>query len=145
MVHETFKKAGMAPCDLLYMYCTVLRPVLDFATPTYHPLLNITQTKSLESLQRRALKIVYGTEIGYQEALALANITTLQERREAITLKFATNAQSNPRFTDRWFPKKPVRQYLTRHNRPFVEERVKTERMKKNPLTYMRRTLNDNQ
>ena len=69
------KRSGMSPSDLLFIYLSILRPVLDFAAPTYHSLLTATQTETLEALQRKALKIVYGNDLSYRESLAVANIT----------------------------------------------------------------------
>ena len=51
------KKAGMSTTDLLTVFKTIIRSVADFASPTYHSLINKTQAESLEKLQRRALKI----------------------------------------------------------------------------------------
>ena len=137
------KKSGMLPSDLLFVYMTILRPVLDFAVPSYHPMLTLAQSAHLESLQKRALKIIYGVDLSYRESLAIANITTLKERREELTRKFTYATLKNPRYTDGWFPKKPEKHYQTRSNRPYCEEKLRTERMKKNPLTFMRRLLND--
>ena len=137
------KKSGMSASGLLVVYCSVLRPVLDFACPSYHPLLTQNQKHSLESLQKKALKIVYGPGISYQEAIAVANISTLEDRRETLTKQFALATSKNPRYSDGWFPKKPTRTHNTRNIRPYVEVIPKTERMKKNPITYMRKILND--
>ena len=133
----------MSTCDLLFVFTTVLRPVLDFAVPTYHPLLSIGQTKSIEALQKKALRVIYGPELGYEEALAITNLTTLEERRETLTKNFAIAAEKNPRYQDGWFPRKPNQAYPIRKPRPFLETRSSTERMKKNPINYMRKLLND--
>ena len=133
----------MNPNDLLFVYLSVLRPVLDFAAPTYHPLLTVTQTAALEALQRKAYKIIYGSDVSYLEALACSNTDTLQDRRQKLTENFAIKTQKNPRYTDGWFPKKPPQHYLTRKTRPFLEIQPRTERMKRNPITYMRNFLND--
>ena len=74
------KRSDLKPGDLLFVYLSVLRPVLDFASPTYHSILTVTQTEILESLQRKALRIIYNN-LSYSEALAVANIKTLNERR----------------------------------------------------------------
>ena len=137
------KRAGMSSADLLLVFVTVLRPVLDFAAPVYHPLLTVCQTKDIELLQKKAMKIIYGPEISYQESLAVSNLTSLEERREVLTQNFAVAAEKNPRYTDGWFPKKPTQPYQIRRPRPYLETKSKTERMRKNPLNYMRKVLND--
>ena len=45
--------------DLLCFYGTVIRPVLEYACPVWHSSLGVAQTKALESLQRRAMRIIY--------------------------------------------------------------------------------------
>ena len=137
------KRSGMASSDLLYVYQTVLRPVLDFAVPTYHSLLTVTQSNSLETLQKKAFKIIYGSDLSYAEALAVANMQPLSERRQKLVENFAVRTQKNPRYSDGWFPKKTNKHYSTRSNRPYLEVQTRTERMKRNPITYMRRVLND--
>ena len=139
------KKSGMGPTDLLFIYTTMLRPVLDFAAPSYHSLLTAAQTEQIERLQKKSLRVVYGPEISYREAIAIANICTLKERREQLTKRFALATVKNPRYKDGWFPLKPPIPYNTRINRPYLECATRTERMRKNPLTYMRRLLNDDQ
>ena len=133
----------MASSDLLYVYLTVLRPVLDFAVPTYHSLLTVTQSNSLETLQKKAFKIIYGSDLSYAEELAVANMQPLSERRQKLVENFAVRTQKNPRYSDGWFPKKTNKHYSTRSNRPYLEVQTRTERMKRNPITYMRRVLND--
>ena len=137
------KKSGMTTSDLLFVFTTMLRPVLDFAVPTYHPLLSIGQSRNIEALQKKALRVVYGPNQRYEEALAIANLTTLEDRREALTKSFAVAAEKNPRYQDGWFPRKPDQAYPIRKPRPFIETRFGTERMKKKTINYMRKLLND--
>ena len=137
------KRSGMSSNDLLFIYTSVLRPVLDFACPTYHSLLTSTQADCLETLQRKALKIVY-SGLSYKEALAVSHLETLYDRRTELTKRFAEKTLQNPRYSDGWFPQKPKKHYSTRENRPLLEVLPRTERMKKDPITYMRRLLNDN-
>ena len=73
----------------------------------------------------------------------MTNLETLHDRRTELTMNFATRSLKNPRYTDGWFPKKPQKHYSTRNNRPLLEVLPRTERMKKDPITYMRKLLND--
>ena len=133
----------MTSSDLLFVYITMLRGVLDFAVPAYHSLLTVTQSAEIESLQRKALRIVYGPEISYQEALAISNLTTLYDRRLELTKKFALKTANNPRFSDGWFPKQPPSSYPLRQQKIYQERRARTERMRKNPICFMQRLLNE--
>jgi len=45
--------------QLLHFYISVIRPVLEYAVPVWHHLLTKSQTDSIESVQKRALRIFY--------------------------------------------------------------------------------------
>ena len=87
------KKNGMDNTDLLTVFKTVVRSIADFAAPTYHSLLSKTQTESLEKLQRRALKIIYGHSVPYSKCLELSGLDTLDNRREKLVKNFAEKQQ----------------------------------------------------
>ena len=129
--------------DLLLVYKSVHRSILDFAAPTYNSLLTITQATQLEQLQRRALKIIYGHNFSYSDCLATADIELLSDRRMNLTKNFAAKAVKNPRYSDGWFPKKPNTPYNTRNPQTYIETKPRTERMKRNPINYMRKLLNN--
>ena len=55
----------MSQGDILFVYKLVIRPVLDFASSAYHTMLSAGQSYRLESLQKRAMKIVFGVTKPY--------------------------------------------------------------------------------
>ena len=63
------RNAGVPPDDMLALYKSLLRPVLDFAVPAYHWLLTHTQSELLEKLQRSAFKVIYGWATSHQTVL----------------------------------------------------------------------------
>ena len=62
-------------------------PILEYACPVWHSMLTKKQASAIESQQIRAMRIIFG-DIKYEEALELAGISTLQDRRENLTRKF---------------------------------------------------------
>lgn len=128
--------------DLKKIYLTVVRPVLDFACPTYHPLLSKTQSDRLEALQKRAAKIIFGVEQSYAALVADGSLELLADRRNALCLNFAKKAAASERFGNAWFPLRAESGHNTRHPEKYLEEKSRTERMRKNPLQYMRHELN---
>ena len=48
---KQLKRAGV-PCKQLHFYTAVTRPVLEYAAPAWHHLINRTQAKHLESVQK---------------------------------------------------------------------------------------------
>ena len=125
--------------------CFYVRPAphLRFRCANISPALVCWPVKWHWKIAEKALRVVYGPEIKYEEALAVANITSLQERRETLTMNFAVSTEKNPRYQDGWFPKKTNQAYPIRKPRPYMETKPSTERMKKNPINYMRKMLYD--
>ena len=69
-------------------------------------------------------------------------MTLLEERRKSLCLSFARKAAASERYGSEWFPQKMPSHYLIRNPEIYREEKIRTERMRKNPLTYMRHELN---
>ncbi len=59
---------------------------MEYACQVWHPGLTKEQWDSLESIQKRVLKIVY-KDTNYEEALNLANLPKLSECRENMCRK----------------------------------------------------------
>jgi hypothetical protein len=80
---KQLKRAGLSSSHLLHFYLTVIRPILEYASPLWHPTLTKSQAERLEAVQRRALKIIFHctSATPYICALALADISSLQTRR----------------------------------------------------------------
>ena len=137
------KRSGMSQDDLLFMFKTVIRPVLDFATVAYHTMLTKSQSERLERLQKRAIKIICGVNKSYNSAIEEGLIERLEERRENTFLKFTVKASNNPLFKEKWFPLNPETDYNVRNRKKYREFHSKTDRLQKSPLFQMRRRLNN--
>ena len=98
---------------------------------------------AIESIQKRACKLIYGWDSSYDELVASGRIETLHSRREKLTLNFALKAAASPRF-QKWFPEKEYGNVCLRKKKKYEELNARTERLKKSPLYYMRRVLNAN-
>ena len=98
----------------------------------------------LEAVQKQAAKIIWGWNIDYNDLVNRGIIETLKSRREENSLRFAIKAANSPRFGHIWFKKSPA---LGTELRPgtrnlYTEQICRTERMCRNPITYMTRQLN---
>ena len=137
------KKANISSSDLLKLYQSLILPVLDYTAVVYHSMLNRSQEAGLESLQKLALKIIYGkTGVSYTSLLELAAIETLKDRRIRLTDKFIQKTSANTKYND-WFPTKVLSDHNLRQERIYKENRAKTSRLYNSPLYYYRRRLND--
>ena len=81
------KRAGIKQNDLVSVYASVVRPVLEYACPVWH--INLPQylSDSIEVIQKKALKCIF-PELGYAEILRRANLDTLNVRRDSICQKY---------------------------------------------------------
>ena len=71
--------------------CSMLRPIVEFCSVVYHPMLNNEQSLRVERLQKIALKIVFGFGLEYDELLEKAGIERLEERRKKAFNKVCPN------------------------------------------------------
>jgi len=86
---KQLKRSGVPVEDLLCFYTSVIRPVLEYACPVWHSSLTTGQSELLESLQKRALKIIFN-DTNYSTSLILADTDTLHSRREHLLERFYT-------------------------------------------------------
>ena len=77
------KRAGITQKDLVSVYVSVVRPVLEYACPVWHTNLPQYLSDNIEVIQKRALKCIF-PGLGYAEILRRVNLDTLNVRRESI-------------------------------------------------------------
>ena len=87
VLRKQLRRADVPTRDLLHFYTTVVRPVLEYVCPVWHSCLTVAQSDLLESVQKRAICIVY-PDTDYQTSLIVAGVDTLCERREMLTANF---------------------------------------------------------
>ena len=75
------RRAKVSAKDIVSIFCSKIRPVLEYASPVWHPGLTNEQSNAIEHIQERALRLAYPT-LEYEDALKAADIPTLTERRD---------------------------------------------------------------
>ena len=135
------KRAGIDTKTMITVYCSMLRPIIEFCSPVYHSLLTEELDKKLEDLQKMALKLIYGFNISYDNLLQKAGISSLKARREAAFLNFTKSLLLNDRYVD-WFPVTEDTHVNLRNKKHYTEFYARTERMYNSPLYSMRRAMN---
>ena len=58
---KVIKRSSLSREDLLYFYSSVIRPVLEYACPAWHTSLTKQQTRQIESIQKRAFRIIFNS------------------------------------------------------------------------------------
>ena len=89
--------------SVMYGLLSAIRPILECCYVVWHHGLTKTQVEQLEAVLRRAIRIIFEvtSHMPYHSAMACANISSLQARREDINKKFFTkilNNTDNPLF-----------------------------------------------
>ena len=92
------KRFGLPEEDLVSVFVSYVRPVVEYATPVWHGCLTEEQSKKLESIQKRACRIILGAKYNsYTEALDLTGLQTLSNRRIQLCTKFAVDCTRSDR------------------------------------------------
>jgi len=93
-VIHLLKRSGVNVLDIVTVYCSIIRTILEYASPVRHPGLTKAESTSIENVQVRCLKIILPT-LSYSEALFITGLKLLSDRRiDALRLIF--NAMKNP-------------------------------------------------
>ena len=77
------KRAGISQSDLVTVYLSVVRTVLEYACPVWHTNLQQYLSDNIESIQKRALKCIFRGS-SYNETLCNVGLQTLKDRRDCI-------------------------------------------------------------
>jgi hypothetical protein len=76
-------RIGIPQHEIVLIYCTIIRSVLEYACPVWHAGLTSAQAEDLERVQKRCLRIIY-PELSYSDALLISGLDRLSDRRENI-------------------------------------------------------------
>lgn len=86
-VIRLLRKANVSPTDLVAIYCSIVRSVLEYAATVWSNLPRYLSDQ-LESIQKRALRSIY-PNFTYQQALDVSGLDRLDVRREKICVNLA--------------------------------------------------------
>ena len=129
------RRAGVVPNDILHVYKASVRPILEYASEVWAKHLTEAQSNSIEAIQRRGLAIIYPDQ-SYRNALKIAKIETLANRRDNACRKFFAKIQ-NPEHKLHYLLPKPrnLERNLRSHAR-YPLPKVRTERCKRTLINY---------
>ena len=102
-------------------------------------------SSSLEQLQKRALKIIFGLDVSYRRGLEKAGLERLDIRRDQAMLKTAKKMSENPRFSE-FFPKveRSPNKITTRQVGLYQSHpKWNYQALKSSPIVMMRKALNE--
>ena len=73
------KRAGVNQADLVTVYISVARPVVEYACAVLHNNLPINLSNNIEMIQKRAVKTIF-PGMSYADILSHISLSTLKER-----------------------------------------------------------------
>ena len=82
------KRAGISQNDLVKIYVSVIRLVLEYACPVWSRSTSLPDylSDAIEMIQKRALRSIY-TGLHYGDILVLVSLQSLKKRRDSIYVK----------------------------------------------------------
>ena len=84
------KRAGVNQADLVTIYISFVRPVVEYACPVWHTNLPIYLSDNIEMIQKRDVRAIF-PGMSYVDILNLINLSTLKERRDYLCKKYFRN------------------------------------------------------
>ena len=83
---RVLQRCGLPPNDLLLVYFSMVRSILEYACPVWHTMLPKCLGDKIEKVQKRAFRIIYPTT-DYEDALNIAQCKRLDNRRQELCAK----------------------------------------------------------
>jgi hypothetical protein len=74
------KRARVPANEIIQIYCSCIRPLLEYASPVFHNSLPQYLNLDIERVQKRCIKRIF-PGVSYEEGLKLAKLETLCDRR----------------------------------------------------------------
>ncbi len=88
-----FKLACKSPSDIIDVYVSIIRSVLEYACEVWHPGLTREQSNTLEHLQVRALNVAY-SERNYSKALKKEDLSPWSREDQTVAKFISLISQS---------------------------------------------------
>ena len=90
------KRTGISQLDMVIVYISVVRPVIEYACPVWHTNLHKYLSDNIELIRNFALKSIFQGK-SYHDILNELGLITLMERREVLCLNYFTEIQGSAR------------------------------------------------
>ena len=138
------KILNINPDIIVDFYFKEIRSICEMACQVFHSGLTKNQSRDIESIQKRALKLILGELYSsYEEACALVSAEPLSDRRDSLCLTFIKRAVRGGLHEDIFIPASTHN--MTRSNNVLLKEYTcNTKRFYNSPLVSLSRLYNQN-
>ena len=124
------KRARVPANEIIQIYCSCIRPLLEYASPVFHNSLPQYLNLDIERVQKRCIKRIF-PDVSYEEGLKLAKLETLCDRGSEACKKLFLQAYSDTSHKlHNLIPKENSCQYSLRRSRKILVPRTRTDRFK---------------
>ena len=129
------RRAGLSQVDMCRYYVACIRSVLEYACQVFHGALTKEQANILESIQKRALRIIT-PGLSYDDAISCLNLELLSDRRRKLCLKLFTQIQNPGHKLNCLLPVKKESRYSLRNRKDLCLPKCKTNRYKNSYIPW---------
>ena len=140
---RVLQRCGLPPNDLLLVYFSMVRSILEYACPVWHTMLPKCLGDKIEKVQKRAFRIIYPTT-DYEDALNIAQCKRLDDRRNELCAKTFKKILKPDAHLNHLLP--PLREESheldLRNNSNFTLTKCRTERFKTSFIPAMTANFN---
>ena len=142
-VIRRLKALGANIEDLIEIYTTQVRSVLELAVPVWQSNISLAEKANIERVQESACHITLGEKYySYRNALEVLSLETLDNRRNQLCLKFAKKCEKHDKFKN-WF-KLNTKNFNTRSEKlKYCQVQARLSRMEKSPISFLTNMLNE--
>ena len=124
--------------DLLSVYKTFIRCIVEYCCVVWHYSLTVHQTNALERIQRACLKIILGNDyVGYISALESCELEILDKLSLSFAKKWIKSSKHRHLFPAAVHP----HEHQLRHQKQYNVNHARTEKYRKSAISYIPRLL----
>ena len=91
--------------DIIEVYCSVIRSILEYASPVWHSGLTQAQSDEIENIQKRCLRIIFPA-LSYSDARQIAGLDLLSVRRLNAVKKLFQEVKCDNHILNKLLPRK---------------------------------------
>ena len=129
------RRSKLSPKDIITIYCSKVRPIIEYAAPVWHSGITRDQSDALEDIQVRACRIAL-PGVHYVSAISELDIPTLEQRRQMICKSFFLKIQDPKDKLFRILPAKKANRKNTRNGSQYPLPKCRTSRYKNSFLPF---------
>ncbi len=127
-------------CDMVKIYLSVIRPLLEYTCPVWHTgLPKYLSDSIIETVQKRALACIY-PGLSYNDILNITKLPTLQQRRDNLCLRTSQTIRKESHGLHNLLLNVIVVAYDLRNNQEYPVPKVRTSRFKNSYIPWCLRS-----